>query len=220
MTPKEEQLAKMYLYEGFGKCDICKECQKAAGETLNEPVGAFCVGEHFDENAIRVLFVGKVARGKYNGFNEGRRLWTEPWKFWYYTRCITNKVFGNESIENIAITNIIQCNNSEGKDLTTKETKDHCINELRAIRKEIEIIKPNKIVFYTVVNYDKYVPGIFDEFREGVNMEKDIGAKKMKWREAVGIIGGESMNILRIGHPERMNKAAYVCEVSKWIKDM
>jgi hypothetical protein len=222
MTPKEEQLTKMYRDEGFGECGICKKCQddvtQANQKPLSKPVGAFCVGEHFDENAIKVLFVGKVARGEYSGIGRGRTLWAdEGWSFWEYTRCITNKVFGDESIENIALTNIIQCNNSNDFDKTLASTKKHCIVELRAIRKEIEIIKPNRIVFYTVANYDDYIPYIFDEFYEGVSTQKEIGAKKMTWKEAVGVISGVSINILRIEHPERKKKADYVNAVSEWI---
>ena len=39
----------------------------------------------------------------------------------------------------------------------------------------------------------------------------------MPWREAEVKIGDTRLNVLRVGHPERMKKVDYVDAVSDWI---
>jgi len=229
----------MYKHKGFGACAICKKCRQdvveSGQEPLSFPVGAFFVGEKFEihKNKIRLLVVGKVARGEYDsqyggGLKCGRDLWngkgeynnSKSWAFWAYTREIVQILFGDESAENIAMTNIIQCNNSSDIDITTDSTKKHCIVELGAIKEEIKIIKPNIIIFYTIVNYGSHIPYAFDTFSEKVTTKKKIGQKYMVWQEAVGMIDGSTINVLNIGHPERMKKIEYTSAVAEWVKVM
>jgi hypothetical protein len=229
---KEKLLVDMYKAKGFGTCGICKKCRQeildAGQEGLYPPVGAFSVGANFDNQKIKLMIVGKVARGEYpDGYGAGLReaqksggMWgNRSWAFWNYTRLICKNVYGDDSIGHIALTNIIQCNNSHDIDVSTTTTIKYCIAELKVLKEEIKIIKPNTIVFYTVAKYDDYISLLFDEYNETVVTTKAIGKKTMPWRESIGVIEGfeAKINILRVGHPERMKKVDYTDEVSEWV---
>lgn len=103
------------------------------------------------------------------------------------------------------------------KDTTSSSTKDHCIGELNVIGREIEVIDPTHIVFYTSWGYDDHIQHVFDSFEIVNNTEIAIGRKKMPWLEATGVCGGRNINILRAGHPERMKKTDYVSAICEWV---
>ena len=222
----EKKLLELYKNTLTEQNPICKKC-KNNNDALTRPVGAWVVGNKFYSHKNRVLFVGKNARGNPGkpycdfqfAFWESRNhLWKKSWPYWSYTRAITNAVYGNDDIENIAFTNIVKCNDSTGKDCTSWHTKECCICELKMIGKEIAIIHPTHIVFYTSWKYDDYIPRIFDTYIETKKTKIKIGAKEMPWMEANGQLNGNSIKILRVGHPERMKKNDYVAAVSKWLQ--
>ncbi|MCL2226097.1 MAG: hypothetical protein FWB97_00480 [Oscillospiraceae bacterium] len=236
-THKEQKLLEMYEAKGFGTCEICEECRmdviSAGHSRLSFPAGAFFVGENFDIQNIKLLIVGKIARGDYGdtyggGMCNGRDLYngtgkypeSKSWPFWAYTRQIAKNIFGVETCENIAMTNIVQCNNSEDIDMTLGTTKNHCIVDLGAVKEEIRVIKPNTVIFYTVVDYGNYTEHAFDEYSQKIATRIAVGQKSMKWNEGVGIIDGSPVNVLCIGHPERLNKNDYTNAVSQWIKQV
>lgn len=85
------------------------------------------VGKCFAAQSCRVLFVGKVARGKMEGsddygsfqvgFVSARSLWnSRKWDFWSYTQAIAQQLFPGETLEGcrerIAMTNLVRCNHS------------------------------------------------------------------------------------------------------------
>jgi len=232
----ERKLIKMYEAKGFGVCDICRKCRDDVINTGKDPLwfpmGAFLAGSKMGNQKIKLLIVGKAARGDLGSASEygyglkcgrdlynGNNAWkSSSWAFWGYTRQIVEMVFGNSCVENIAITNIIQCNNSLNVDTTRYSTKQHCIEELGAIKEEIRIVNPNTIVFYTAVGYYEFTRFAFDEFTEKVSTRISIGKKEMLWQEGAGIIDGAFINTLCTGHPERMNKREYTNAVVEWIK--
>ena len=174
--------------------------------------------------------MGKEARGEFDNkgfFDYARKtLWNKSWAYWRYTREISEKVFGNDSIENIAFSNLIKCNDrksgSNSFDNANKDIKDNCLREERVAFEEVRIIKPNIIVLYTNTYYDEYITGdncLFDSFEFISSTTKNVGKRKMPWMEGIGHISGlEDIRVLRVGHPQCKKKIAFVDLVSIWIK--
>ena len=125
-------------------------------------------------------------------------------------------MFGNDSIENIAFTNMVKCNVSSTTDKNTREMNDFCITQLEIIKEEIKIIKPAKIVFYTARNYDGYIRNLFGDFTVEVDGQCQIGQKNMPWLEAASKADG--IQILRVGHPERLKEVDFTDKISAWIQ--
>ena len=154
----------------------------------------------------------------YNNFTASRDdLWHARWsQYWSYTRLICQNVFGNDSIENIAFTNMVKCKVSSTTDKNTREMNDFCIAQLEIIKEEIKIIKSAKIVFYTGRNYDGYIRNLFGDFTVEVDGQCQIGRQlPMPWLEAVSKTDG--IRILRVGHPER-KAMAFTHKISAWIQ--
>lgn len=223
----EEKLLKIYENLNIGNSEICKQCKmECHNKNLSKPNSAWLVGNNLDIHDKRILFVGKNARGgeyeentKFTNhfYNSRKGLWYMNWPYWNYTKCISNKIFGDDSPENIAFTNLIKCNFSLKEDTTTDEMKNNCIVYLKVIREEIKIIKPNKIIFYTNTDYDKFIPKIFDTFNLIYNKKEQIGQKTMPWGEYTGIINSSKIDILRVGHPERKCKSDFINKVCNWL---
>ena len=226
MNPTEKSLVDLYRGLQFESDPVCRKC-RACSPALGRPVGAWVVGDKFYRHTERVLFVGKTARGEPGedcggflaGFRDAReRLWSRPWPYWSYTREIVRKLYGDDSMEHIAFTNLVKCNASNGGDLTAEETKRFCVCERNVIGKEIALIEPTHVVFYTSWNYDQVIPKIFDRFQVTVDTKRSIGEKRMPWREARAETGGREICVLRIGHPERMKRESFTDAVCGWVR--
>lgn len=240
MNELEKKIYDEYIKMGVWEC---KECQACREEEKNFSKSEFCttgiwaVGENYCSN--RILFVGKVARGDGGGkyYKDSRifdctessrgYLWDNKSRnraYWSYTKEICKNVFGSDTIENIAFTNIIKCNTSSGIDKTTEDTKRHCIEKMQVFRKELEILKPKIIIFYTGKDYDEYIfkPGIvFDECLHqpsDLPEMKSIGKKMVPWREEIMKLDDMSIFTLRTGHPERLKKADFVNSIKEYIE--
>ena len=234
-SPAEEKILEMYAAKHLSVrhdastnpiCVTCKNYCDQKGLEHKGPIGAWCVGKKFYENPYRVLFVGKTARDTpgsaemhcYNNFTASRDdLWHACWsRYWSYTRLICQNVFGNDSIENIAFTNMVKCNVSSTTDKNTREMNDFCIAQLEIIKEEIKIIKPAKIVFYTGRNYDGYIRNLFGDFMVEVDGQCQIGKRNMPWLEAASETDG--IQILRVGHPGCKEKEDFTHKISVWIQ--
>lgn len=220
----EKRILELYKKIELGNSEICRNCRLNCDLSL--PVGCWCVGNHFFEHEKRVLFVGKNARGNpgkvcgtfRNSYEVTRDyLWERSWPYWSYTGAITEALFGEDSPEHIAFTNIVKCNDSPDVDTTSDFVKEHCIKQLKVLRYEIEIIKPTHIIFYTSWDYDNYIGDVFDEFAIKSNTQKKVGRKNMPWLEANASINQRDLKVLRIGHPERKKKEDFVNCVVDWV---
>ena len=58
-----------------------------------------------------------------------------------------------------ALSNIVKCNDGSTTDNTTDEIRTNCMDKLGVIWKEVEILKPKRIVFFTGRNYDDFIDG-------------------------------------------------------------
>ena len=235
-----DKILNYYKEIHLGKNDICTNCIKINHKkncNLSSPNSMWKVGQNFSYQNNKILFVGKVARGENTGpkidnlFEDstalGDKLLLESsWAYWNYTREIIKNIYGNieSGKEKIAFTNMVKCNDSINTDKTTGTTKNHCIEQLGVIWNEIKLLRPNKIIFYTHFDYDRYITSFRPtyKFRDITNITNriKIGAKKMPWWERAFYDenGNIDTEFLRIGHPERKNKIDFVREVTNWIK--
>lgn len=221
----EKRLLELYEKMELGKSKICRDCRLECDMSM--PIGCWFVGNHFYDNEKRILFVGKNARGNpgnvhgafMNQFEYVRDLlWKKSWPYWSYTYAISETIYGTNTPEYIAFTNLVKCNNSPNIDKTPDNVKDYCIKQLGVLRKEIEIILPTHIIFYTSWDYDKYIHEIFEQFDINYNTKKLIGNKNMPWMEATAMLDKNEMKVLRVGHLERKKKEDFVNSIVDWIK--
>ena len=228
----ERKLTALYDEIGLGSCEICTRCRAEAPDRYPKAVGCWFVGSEYARQDKRVLFVGKTARGlPASGYAENQNekgyleefrytrdgLWDEGWAYWRYTREICQALFGPVGMEAAAFTNMVKCNGSDTVDTTTDSMRDHCIRELRVIQREIEVIEPTHVVCYTGERYDPWLADLFDalELREAT--EIPVGKKRMPFADLDAVSKGRSIRVLRVGHPERKRKDAFVSAVVGWI---
>lgn len=237
----EDGLLNIYNKMKLGNCSICQECRNSVPvpEDLSVPVSAWCIGNVFYKQEKRILFVGKTARGtpkKMCGsvgdtFADTREfLWWEtydndgipaamPSAYWGYTAEITKRLYGIDSPEFIAFTNIVKCNDSPDIDTSNSVMKDNCVKKLKVLTHEISYINPTHIIFYTGRTYDSYIKSVFDTYQVIVDKDASVGKRTMPWKEACGYIDNKAYHVLRIGHPERKKKEAFVSRVVEWVSN-
>ncbi|MEM2878955.1 MAG: hypothetical protein QXG10_05380 [Candidatus Hadarchaeales archaeon] len=234
---------------------ICEDCSKNA-KILNggHPVSFFGVGENFRQERYRVLFVGKTVqsgweedwkdglRDEASGFidarERGRNLFLPffgayNWQFWQCIKEVSRKLFEtndpDELWKKIAITNIVKCSTSEGRDTTPVELKENCVSKAKFFQEEVKIIEPTHIIFFTGLDYDDYIKEI--DFGCEYNGKKDnkgyqfLGEAKVLWWHRTFLKEGRpKINFLRTNHPAHpMFRDAEVAEefttkIADWIR--
>jgi len=221
MNRYEKCIFDMYDKINIGESDTCKKCRNQS-PNLSIPVSIWQVGDEYYNSKYRILFVGKVARGtpgeKYGGFMNATKRADElyqnaGWAYWNYTKTIVNNIYDKKAWEKVAFTNMVKCNSSDTIDTTADSTKNFCIYVLK---EEIKILKPKNIVFYTK-GYDEQIEGLFDNIENSKTEYVDIGKKKMSSWTFNGMIGDNVIRGIRVGHPERMKKDAFVEHIVNFI---
>jgi len=224
------------MYETlFNSEDGKKTCGTCRTDSLklDGPISIWQVGSEFGNSKYKVMFVGKTARGTPGDFiqdgrsvldatDRGDELYLDPVKkgaYWSYTKEICDRVEGENSWEKIAFSNIVKCNNSNANDTASQEMKKHCIIENKIILKEVEIVDPYTIIFYTGLDYDQSIGEMFADnvINAGDKTERQIGAKLVPWWEFVVNLNGHDVRCLRTGHPERKKKTDFVNGVATFI---
>ena len=228
----EGELLELYHRLWEPEPEICA-CCRDENSAQDGPLGAWMVGKCFAAQSCRVLFVGKVARGKMEGsddygsfqvgFVSARSLWnSRKWAFWSYTQAIAQQLFPAETLEGcrerIAMTNLVRCNHSPTTDKTSDSMKRHCVLELQVFSREVKILRPTHIVLYTGNSYDIVKPWGLEGFTEIRTETVPVGKRGMPWLEATAVVDGEAVHMLRVGHPERKGKAAFVEMVTQWVR--
>ncbi len=229
----EKKLLEMYGEIGMGACDICRRCREENPGLYPRAVGCWFVGDEFERQEKRVLFIGKNARGApaedyeenrngapfLNEFRHARRdLWDRSWAYWSYTRAVCENLFGDTGFEAAAFTNMVKCNGSDTRDTTTDSMRECCIAELGVIKREIEIIRPTHVVCITGADYDYRLTNLFDGLACTNAVSVAVGSKTMPWAEFDAVSGRREIKVLRVGHPERKKKEPYVAAVTQWLK--
>lgn len=221
----EKEIFNMYEEINIGKSEICRQCRSTTYD-LCKPVSIWQVGDNYYDSQYRLLFVGKVARGEpgkqYNDFMDSTEradvLYNKKgWAYWNYTKAIASALYGENSWEKVAFTNMVKCNNSTTVDKTNEFTKNCC---LHIVKKEIDILKPKHIIFYTKNAYDEQIEEIFDSILNSKKDDVRIGKKIMNKWTFTGLINKNEIKVIRVGHPERMKKSDYINEIINYIKEL
>jgi len=244
----EKKLLEMYAKKNLGSVEkppinpCCKECHSTFRGELSKPMSAWIVGNEFNKQEKRVLFIGKIAIGDdgdkflypnyrnddnspthycINVFGVTREnIWNEhSTSFWRFIKDLTRKLFPKVAesnlLEYIAITNLIKCNNSESKANITEYMQFNCVDYLDVVRREIDIINPTHIIFLTGKKYDENICNIFDDIEDKKEIEEPYNNR---WC-GNGIIGEKThkFSLLRIRHPQGAEKGLedIVC---KWLE--
>lgn len=228
------QVMRMYRQIEIGKSPTCRRCiaaRREAGRICYGPHSLWHAGKRFQSDKYRVLFVGKCAGGEVGeptsyGFRDTRKdaadyFMGNPSAFWRYTRTICGEVFGNEdeAWERIAMTNLVKCHNQDagGKNRNpTKKMQDCCLKQMGVFWKEIKILQPRLIVFYTGEGFDRCI----DPYRTGDDF-RDIADRQdpLWWHRAFLKNGRISQEFLRTAHPGFKPKPQFVGDVAEWIRD-
>ena len=224
----KEKIFNYYNKINLGQNDICRKCNESNNSSsFSKPISIWKVGKEFNTETNRILFVGKVHRGDLeyeptinylfkDSTKRGDYLLRESsWAYWSYTREIIKTIYGSfeNGKEKIAFTNLIKCNKSLSIDKTTDFTKKSCLSDLKVIWKEIEILRPTKIIFYSHTDYDKYLldfkPSEFFKDITNEHNKERIGAKYMPWWERVFFDQNESVltEFLRDRKSTRLNSS-------------
>lgn len=229
MNEDERAIFDMYKRYQLGMGEKCVMCRQK-NPRLSKPISIWHVGDRYAMSEYRVLFVGKAARGSIagnagsindiqDGTDLAQKLYdTVGWPFWSYTRTIADELYGESAAyEKIAITNMVKCNASETVDTTTESRKRNCAEYLR---REIELLVPRNIVFYTNDWYDDAILSLFDQIENPIYRDVPCGQKQMHLWIFTGVVNGNVSRVIRTGHPERMNKIGFTSQVIHFIKSM
>jgi len=219
---------------GSNSNDLCKQCRWASNHVTNA-LGPYLVCDA-EFSSISIMFVGKVARGDCLGPEIADQLEDvtlfgassiaeRSWPYYAYTRAIIECVYGDlaTGIRHVSFTNMVKCNNETTPDTSDRTSKEFCIARNRFIWREIELIKPRFVIFYTGMAYDDfidgYLPGYASSHQDNADQQVVIGKKLMPWwdRSFYDDQQREVLRFLRVGHPERKKKEDYVRVLSAWI---
>jgi hypothetical protein len=233
----KDKIFEMYKSIKVGKNEICNICN--AEGNMEIPLSIYFVGDKFHLQNDTILFVGKTAVGgedigpivedTFTDATDFGKLsidleeaWSKRRAFYSYTNEVIKRYYGSyeDGKQYIALTNIVKCNNCSTKDQTTYKTKEHCINELKVFWKEVEILKPKKIIFYTGRDYDDFINS--GEFK---CEEIYLNDKQNCWWHGKFIFNQSySCEFLRIYHPDYMRyiggnaKEEYISKVVAWLQ--
>ncbi len=229
-----EKFKSVYEKEELGKNAICNECDAK----VKLPLLPWIVGSKYEQTKERILFVGKPHRGEPGEkLDSGILDSTKPhldwlkdcsWAYWNYTKNIAAKLYGfDDPWDHVAFTNVIKCTNVTGVngsvDTTSRIMAKNCISDNQVLFKEIEILKPKTIVFFT---YDLYREFLVDlPFADEVKVISDsdhkvkCGNKYIGWWfRRIKTSWSDTVSILVTHHPERKKKDDYIGLISEWIK--
>jgi hypothetical protein len=221
----KNKILQMMIAEKVGSNANCVQCRDSE-EFLTHALSPWVICNK-EKSSQSILFVGKIARGDYLGEEISDALENvvpfgtdfikkSSWAYWAYTRAIIESVYGDleTGLKYISFSNMVKCNNESTPDTSSHAAKDQCIRKNQFIWKEIEILKPRLVIFYTNTDYDEFI----DEFAPSYSTRHidhtsrtnlvQIGAKSMPWwnRSFFDSHNSSVLTFIRVGHPERKKK--------------
>lgn len=237
----KEAIFEMYKRISVGKNTICKECNPNG--LLEIPLSIYYIGEKFHSSGDTILFVGKTAVGgegigvvvddtftDATNFGESSLDLKEGMSnrraFYSFTNEIIRRYYGTYELGKkfVALTNIVKCNNGSTKDQTSNFTKANCVDKLGVIWKEVEILKPKRIIFYTGTNYDDFIDNFLPVGYSTLDNVEDDEINCWWHKQFYNNEGTVICDILRIYHPDYMKyiggQAAegYISKVVAWLE--
>lgn len=241
-TELERKIFEQYRKIKKEKKDVCKDCEKEKKlPNSKHPVSIFVVGKNFRNEKYKVMFVGKTVLGGWNTDPKDSEssfvcAKTEGFlPFWSATdinQCI-KEVCQKLWLENdageiwnkIAFTNIVKCTTSEETDKTPATLKNNCILKARFFEKEVEVIKPTHIIFFTSRSYDKYIDKLDFGYRfKNVTNRTHKKEETIWWHRQFLTNGKVKMHFLRVYHPgfygrkSQEAKENFAENIANWIK--
>jgi len=228
-----------------GDCEGCKVYCKEHELEIHGPLSFFNVGNEFENDKYKVVFVGKthwynseeVKKLKFfpdSIFRDCRNDCLEMFKtyssrsFWGQLRSITKKLYPNfksieELLQKIAITNLTKCNTSKGfRDTTPYALTERCIE---LFEKEIKILNPKHLIFFTGADYDNYLLRLNFGFQNhplektSQTSRREIGNSSPLWWEREYSDSKRSMKVLRTRHPV-IAPRGFPDEIVGWVKEV
>jgi len=237
--PSIDEVHQMYKKIKLSNNPVCNKC-KPLHKT---PVSIWYVGSKFTHDKYKILFVGKTGRDAWDinkklGYDSlpkeevEDRFLNYTNQFWMYTREIVSEIHGSpeKGLHRIAFTNIMKCPDTATVDTTDDSVKDNCILKLGVIQKEIEILKPKNVIFYTGPQYDDQIDGLINNLKISFNAQKivtlskrniKVGSKgnplKLYQMELLDRKGKLIIRFLITSHPQGQNEARFVSNLTRWI---
>ena len=234
----KQSIIDKHLYDEIGRNEICLHC-KDKNDMFTNPLTPYIISDKLSEEKDRVMFIGKVAIGDSFGtlINEmledvtefGEEfLETSSRAYYSYTKEIVEEYYGgfDKAFKHITFSNMIKCNNETVNDTTPYDAKICCIDKNKFIWKEVDIIKPRRIIFYTHYYYDDFI----EKFRpQNCLFIKDITSKENRieignktslyWhREFYDHSNNLICSYLRTSHPMMKNREDFVSSIIAWLR--
>jgi len=245
MNTLEQKVVESYNTKS-DNCKWCEEYCEKKGLQLHGPLSFFHIGEKFENDQYKVVFVGKthwynksdVEKLQFLCYkfrdcrDDGARyLLTRYSMFWGCIQDIVMQLYPNEEndadriLSHISVTNLTKCNTSENyQDTTPYYLTDNCIE---LFEQEIRSLRPKRIIFFTGKGYDSYIDKLNFGYsirdvtkrtdKREITNRKGIKNKYVWWWHRELIENNEvKMNYLRTRHPQGAPKE-FINEIVKWI---
>lgn len=238
-SPLEKAVFDMYKRLELGSIEnkYCKVCK--TNENLAGPISFFHIGSNFNKDKYKIVFVGKNTWYDVDGYLESKhykedfadarkfgldRLNHPKRSYWRYINYIIQRIYGtlDDGIKNIAITNLIRCNTKGEENNPDDKTESYIINNCincGVFEREIEILKPKRIIFLTGRHYDKYIKTLKFGYSECADGEdEEIDDKIISWsRTLFNKDRSDFRFILRVSHPQGKNRKNFIQNIMNWI---
>jgi hypothetical protein len=227
---------------------VCRECAIPNKVNNGYPVSFFVVGEDFQKQQFRVIFIGKTVQGGWeddpkneaSGFIDVRKSTKEQlflpfWSTYPFWQCIKEigQVLWDTSDpeviwKRIAITDLVKCSTSTDLDNTSDTLIKNC-QKAGFFENEVEIIKPTHLVLFTGSDYDTFLEKLHFNSKsiDETNSKdsRDVGGKRgqVKWWHRK-FIDKEmvKMHFLRTSHPgylkEAEQKENFCKYIAEWVR--
>lgn len=230
----------------------CKANKLKPKQELLGPISFWHLGSNFSDKSLPTLaFVGKTTwmdsedyskLPKIGPIYDGRKeinyffgpdIWR--YKYWLTIKKICQEIYSKENndlsfLDNVFITNLVKCNvNKKGVDSKNITGYDYFSNCIDIFEKEIEIVKPSHIIFFTNSQYDDLISNLSFGFEKNRHQDfstkehrKEITQRNLKnkdvcwWHRRFYEIGKLEMNFLRTRHPQGAPKEL-ANEIINWV---
>jgi hypothetical protein len=229
-----DQCRELFDRLGLPRNDVCESCEAE----IKAPLLPWHVGEDYQDARNRLVFVGKPHRGRpgeelSSGALDARELATDlyfnsSWAYWSYTKEIISRVYGNAETgwKNVALLNAVKCTSTSSTDKTSYQTAASCIDRLEVLPRELSILQPTMVVFYTWhFHRNLFAKPFFNDdytgYNEVTSPKHKVPCKNKKigwWHRDFRTRWCGELSVLVVSHPERKGKREYISLLTEWVQ--
>lgn len=229
-----EQCRKLYECLDLLENSICRQCEAE----IKAPLLPWHIGANYRDAEDKLVFVGKPHRGRPgnelpSGALDARELATKlyfesRWPYWSYTKDILAEVYGDAETgwKRVVLLNAVKCTSTRSSDKTSFQAAASCLSNLKVLPRELSILKPTMVVFYTWhFHKELFVKPFLDKDCTGssqVTPRKHKVPCKNKmigwWHRTFQTNWCGNLPVLIVSHPERKGKTEYTSLLSEWIQ--